>query len=228
MLKTQNTKHKKTNNAKQKGKQKMKTLLISTKAACMILAITGFALSSRASPIPITGSISFAGSTTINGTSFVTATAFSSFQNVTVGAPSALSGSYVGTSGATVTMTPFIWSPPTASTPVNPLWTFVSGGDTYSFDLSVLHVDYASTTGLLLSGLGTAYITGSGLDFLATTGTWNLSSQTLGQSSFTFSSTTTVPNSVPDGGTTATLLGGSLLGLAYVGRKQKLNHLKSL
>lgn len=199
----------------------MKTLLTYSKTACMILAITGITLSSRASPIPITGSLSFSGTTTINGTSFVTATAFTSFQNVTVGAPSALSGNYVGTSGSAVTMTPFIWSPPTASTPVNPLWTFVSGGDTYSFDLNVLHVDYASTTGLLLSGLGTAFITGPGSDFLATTGTWNLSSQTLGQSSFTFSSTTTAPNSVPDGGTTATMLGGSLIGLAFIGRKQK-------
>jgi hypothetical protein len=206
----------------------MKIPILSPKTACVILAITGFAMSMQAVPIPITGSISFAGTTTINGSSFVTATEFTSFQNVTVGAASALSGSYVGTSGAAVTMTPFIWSPPTASTPVNPLWTFVSGGNTYSFDLGVLHEDYVSPTGLLLSGIGTAFITGPGLDFMATTGTWNLSSQTLGESSFTFSSTTTVPNSVPDGGPTAMLLGGSLCGLAFIGRKQKLNHLKSL
>jgi len=199
----------------------MKIPIISAKTACLILAITGIGLSTQATPIPITGSISFAGTTTIDGASFVSATRFMSFENVTVGAPSALSGNYVGTSGAAVTVTPFTWSPPTASTPVNPLWTFVSGGNTYSFDLSVLHVDYASDTGLLLSGLGTAFITGPGLDFLATTGTWNLSSQTLGQSSFTFSSTTTVPNGVPDGGTTVTLLGGSVLGLALIGRKQK-------
>jgi hypothetical protein len=206
----------------------MKTNIISVKTTCLLLTFTSFALSLQAVPIPITGSISFAGTTTINGTSFVSATEFTSFQNVTVGAPSALSGSYVGTSGAAVTMTPFIWSPPTASTPVNPLWTFVFGGDTYSFNLGVLHADYASPTGLLLSGIGTAFITGPGLDFLATTGTWNLSSQTLGESSFTFSSTTTVPHSVPDGGTTATLLGGSLIGLAFIGRKHKLVQSNSL
>jgi hypothetical protein len=181
----------------------------------------------QAVPIPITGSISFSGTTAINGTSFVTATEFTSFQEVTVGAPSALSGNYVGTSGAAVTMTPFIWTPPTASTPVNPLWTFVSGGDTYSFDLNVLHVDYASPTGLLLSGIGTAIITGPGLAFLNTTGTWDLSAQTLNLATFTFSSTTTVPNGVPDGGTTATLLGGSLFGLALIGRKQKQIQTKS-
>ena len=206
----------------------MKIPIISPKTTGTILAIAGFALSVQAAPIPITGSISFAGTTTINGTSFVTATEFTSFEDVTVGAPSALNGNYVGTSGAAVTMTPFIWSPPTASTPVNPLWTFVSGGDTYSFDLSVLHVDYASPTGLLLSGSGTAIITGPGLAFLNTTGTWNLSAQTLNLATFTFSSTTSVPNGVPDGGTTATLLGGSLFGLAFIGRKQKLNQSRSV
>jgi len=206
----------------------MKIPIISPKITGTILAIAGIALSLQANPIPIAGSISFAGTTTINGSSFVTATEFMSFQDVTVGAPSALSGNYVGTSGAAVTMTPFIWSPPTASTPVNPLWTFVSGGNTYSFNLGVLHTDYASPTGLLLSGLGTAIITGPGLDFLETTGHWDLSAQTLNLATFTFSSTTTVPNSVPDGGTTATLLGGSLLGLAMIGRKQKLIQPKSL
>ena len=186
----------------------------------IILALASFTLSAQAVPTLITGAISISGTSTIDGTSFVSATRFTSFQNVTVGAPSALSGSYVGTSGAAVTMTPFIWSPPTASTPVNPLWTFVSGGNTYSFNLGVLHADYASPTGLLLSGIGTAFITGPGLNFLATTGTWDLSAQTLNLATFTFSSTTSIP-SVPDGGTTATLLGGSLFGLALIGRKQK-------
>jgi hypothetical protein len=199
----------------------MKIPIISPKSTGTILAIAGMALSLQASPIPITGSISFSGTSTINGTSFVTATAFTMFQSVVVGAPAALSGNYVGTSGSAVTMTPFIWSPPTASTPVNPLWTFVSGGNTYSFNLGVLHEDYASPTGLLLSGIGTAFITGPGLDFLATTGHWDLSAQTLNLATFTFSSTTTVPYSVPDGGTTATMLGASLFGLALIGRKQK-------
>ena len=199
----------------------MKIPIISPKITGTILAIAGIALSMQAVPIPVTGSISFAGTTTMDGTSFVSATRFTSFQSVFVGAPASLSGNYVGTSGAAVTMTPFIWSPPTASTPVNPLWTFASGGNTYSFDLSVLHMDYASDTGLLLSGIGTALIAGPGLDFLATTGHWDLSAQTLSLATFTFSSTTSIPFSVPDGGTTATLLGGSLFGLALIGRKKK-------
>jgi|SRR5665213_3690197 len=200
----------------------MKTNIRSLKTTGLFLAITGFAVSLQATPIPITGNISFSGTSTINGSSFVTATAFTKFENVFVGAPSALSGSYVGTSGAPVTMTPFTWSPPSASTPLNPLWTFVFGGDTYSFDLSVLNVDFAGPTGLLLSGTGTAIITGPGLDFVNTTGAWNLSAQTLNLATFTFSSTTTVPAvAVPDGGTTATMLGGSLFGLALINRKRK-------
>jgi hypothetical protein len=199
----------------------MKTNITSPKITSIILAISGLALSAQAISTPISGNISFSGTTTIDSTSFVTATRFLSFQNVVVGAPSALSGDYVGTSGAAVTVTPFIWSPPTASTPLNPLWTFISGGDTYSFDLSILHVDYASPTGLLLSGLGTALITGPGMEKLNTTGTWNFSSQTLGQTSFTFSSTTTVPAAaVPDGGSTVAMMGASLLGLSIMKRKQ--------
>ena len=195
---------------------------ITPKITCLILAITGFAWNLQAIPTPISGSISFSGTTMIDSTSFVSATRFVSFQNVTVGAPSALSGDYTGTSGAAVTMTPFIWVPPTASTPLNPLWTFVSGGNTYSFDLSVLHQDYASPTGLLLSGIGTAHITGPGLSKLDTTGSWDLSAQTLNLATFTFSSTTTIPSSVPDGGSTVVLLGGSLIGLGLIGRKQCL------
>jgi len=188
-----------------------------------ILAMSGFALSAQANPIPIVGNISLSGTVTMNGPSFVTATAFTGFEDVTVGGPSALSGDYVGTSGSAVTLTPFTWSPPTASTPINPLWSFVYDGDTYSFDLTVLHEDYASPTGLLLSGQGTAYITGPGTDYLPTSGTWDFSSQSQGQTSFTYSSTTIVPAaSVPDSGSTVAMMGASLIGLFVMGRKQSV------
>lgn len=198
----------------------MKTSLQSLKITGLCLAVAGFALGLQAVPTTISGGISFSGTSSIDSTSFVTATRFTLFQDVTVGAPSAQSGDYLGTSGATVTLVPFIWDGPTASTPINPLWTFVSGGNTYSFDLSVLHKDFASPTGLLLSGLGTARISGPGLEKLDTPGLWNFSAQTQGLSTFTFSSTTTVPPpGVPDGGTSVVLLGGSLLGLGLIRRK---------
>ena len=214
----------KTKNENSTMKNKSNTSQIITS---VILAISGFALSAQAVPIPVSGNISLSGTVTMDGTSFVSSTKFTAFQNVTVGAPSALSGSYVGTSGSAVTVTPFTWSPPTASTPINPLWSFVYNGDIYSFNLSVLHEDYASPTGLLLSGLGTAFITGPGVNYLATAGIWDFSAQTEGQSTFTFSSTTVVPaSSVPDGGSTAAMMGASLIGLGILGRKQKQNPAK--
>lgn len=194
----------------------MKTNLISLKTACVMLAVAGFALTSQAIP-SVTGAVSFSGTATMDGTSFMSATKFISFQDVDVGAESSLSGSYVGTHGAAVTVTPFTWSPPTASTPINPLWKFVSGGLTYSFDLTVLHLDFASPTGILLSGIGTAHITG----FLDTVGHWDFSAQTQNLASFTFSATTTATAVVPDGGTTVAMLGASFLGICLVSRKLK-------
>jgi hypothetical protein len=189
----------------------------------IILAITAFTVGLQAIPMPISGAISFSGTSSIDSSSFVTATRFTSFEDVFVGAPSALSGDYAGTSGAAVTMTPFIWAPPTASTPINPLWTFTSGGNTYSFDLSVLHEDCASPTGLLLSGLGTGHISGPGIDTLDTSGRWSFSAKSLDLATFTFSSSTVVlAHEVPDGGTTSAMLGGTLLGLGVMGRKKIL------
>ncbi|MEO7675607.1 MAG: VPDSG-CTERM sorting domain-containing protein, partial [Verrucomicrobiota bacterium] len=135
---------------------------------------------------------------------------------VVVGTPLAVSGDYTGTSGASVTVNPFIWNPPGASTPITPLWTFTTGGKTYSFDLSVLHVDFAAPTGLFLSGIGTAHLTGIGVEKMDTTGSWNFSAQTMGSSTFTFSSTTEVPISVPDGGSTMILLGSGLGGIFFL------------
>jgi len=208
------------NRTKKRRNITMKKNIPSPIITSLVLAVAGFAVNAEAIPTAISGNLSFSGTTTINSGSFVTATKFLSFQDVFVGAASSLSGDYAGTSGAAVTVTPFTWSPPTASTPLDPLWTFVFGGDTYSFDLNVLHLDYASPTGLLLSGLGTAIITGPGIDKIDTSGTWDFSAQTLGQSSFTFSATTDVPASVSDGGSTVFLLGASMFGLAIFNRKQ--------
>ena len=114
------------------------------------------------------------------------------------------------------------WNPAGASTPLNPLWSFVSAGKTYSFNLISLHQDFVSSTALVLSGLGTAFITGGGSEKIATTGLWNFTGQTLGVSSFTFSSSADVNapvTSVPDGGSTAMLLGSGLVGFAWFRRK---------
>lgn len=197
----------------------MKTKHSYLKKVAIALAISGLVLGAQAIPTPIDGTISFSGSSTIDGNSFITATEFLSFNEVTVGSSATLNGDYVGTSGAAVTMTPFTWAPTTASTPINPLWSFTMAGITYSFTLDDLDQDFVAARSLLLSGFGTAYITGPGVDKLATSGIWNFSAQTMGLATFTFSSTTQAPLSVPDGGTTLAMLGSALFGFGVLKRK---------
>lgn len=202
-------------------KQKMKTRVLSPSLALALMAIGAFTLSVQAVPTSIVGDISFHGSAVMNGTSFTTATAFTSFTEVTVGSAATATGDYAGTQDANVTMTAFSWAP--ASTPLLPLWTFTSLGKTYSFDLTSMHLDFASSTGLLLSGLGVAHITGANSEKIDTEGYWDFSAQTLNSATFTFSASNKVPvprTSVPDGGTTVALLGGSVFGLAFLRRKQ--------
>lgn len=172
----------------------------------------------QAVPTSIEGTVSFSGSATTDDANLANATKFTDFGTVTVGQESGLSGDYAGTAGAPVDFTPFTWDPVTASVPLNPLWTFDNGGNTYSFDLTSLSVDFVSSTALVLSGLGTAMITGPGMDKLPTSGLWNLSGQTQGgAASFTFSSSSTVPTpAVPDGGATALLFGLSMLGFGLL------------
>lgn len=185
------------------------------------LLMTGLTSSLLAIPVSIEGNVSFSGSATTDTASLSTSTRFTGFQDVTVGAPSTTSGDYLGTSGSDVTMTPFTWSPVDASIPINPLWTFFSGGNTYSFNLNTMNLDFVSPTALVLSGFGTASITGPGLEKLDTVGLWNFSGQTLGESSFTFSSSNVVPtppSRVPDNGTTVAMLGLGLLGVGLLRR----------
>jgi hypothetical protein len=176
----------------------------------------------QAVPTSIAGVISFSGSASTDNSNLSVATKFLTFGTVTVGEAAGLSGDYAGTAGAVVTFTPFTFDPVGASLPVAPLWTFMSGGNTYSFTLESLNVDFVSPRFLNLSGLGTASITGPGVEKLDTAGLWSLSGQTFGEASFTFSSSTEVPppaTNVPDGGTTAMLLGFSVLGFGILRRK---------
>ena len=198
----------------------MKSKTITTLTAASLLLV-GLSSSLLAIPSTIEGVISFSGSATTDTTSLSTSTRFLSFREVTVGTPSTTSGDYVGTSGRAVTITPFTWNPIGASIPINPLWTFVSGGNTYSFNLNTMNLDYVSPTALFLSGFGIASITGPGLEKLDTPGLWNFSGQTLGDSSFTFSSSNLVPtpSRVPDNGMTFTMLGLGLLGVGLLKRR---------
>jgi PEP-CTERM motif-containing protein len=76
----------------------------------------------------------------------------------------------------------FSWSP--ASTPVTPIWTFTLGSTTYSFNLLTIALQSQNATGVVVSGTGTAFITG----FTPTAGTWSFSGNSAGGGQFTFSS----------------------------------------
>jgi len=202
-----------------KTKPKLAPLMV---GAIVLTAFTG---SGNSVPTSINGIISFSGSATVNGTNLEDATSFLSFGPVTVGSSATVTGDYTGTAAASANFTPFTWDPVGASLPVQPLWSFASEGNTYAFNLGSLKVDYVSPTALVLSGFGTASVTGPGLEKTDTAGLWILSGQTLGSSSFTFSATTMVPppttggQSVPDGGTTALLLGLGVCGVGWLRRK---------
>jgi type 1 fimbria pilin len=198
---------------------KTKPILALALGTMLLTALPG---SVQAIPTSIAGVISFSGSASTDNSNLSTATKFLTFGTVTVGQAAGLSGDYAGTAGAAVTFTPFTFDPVGASLPVAPLWTFMSGGNTYSFTLESLSVDFVSPRFLNLSGFGTASITGPGVEKLDTAGLWSLSGQTFGEASFTFSSSTEVPppgTNVPDGGTTAMLLGFSVLGFGFLRRK---------
>jgi hypothetical protein len=85
-----------------------------------------------------------------------------------------------------------------------------------------MNVDFVSPTAMFPSGFGTASITGPGVEKLNTPGLWDFSGQTLGDNSFTFSSSNLVPtppSRVPENGMTVTMLGLSLLGFGLLKRK---------
>jgi hypothetical protein len=176
----------------------------------LIVAGVIAASGSSAFAISISGEISMSGGATANNTDLTAATAISSFGVVTV-TPGSTAGAYAGTDGSLVTYTPFTFTP--FSGPISPLWTFTSGGVTYSFDLLSVSKDPGATANsLTLHGSGMARISGGVYE--DTPGEWVFTINR-GTSLFSFSSST----AVPDGGATAMLVGLGLLGMGCMRRK---------
>lgn len=185
--------------------------------AAAILATTAV----QATPISnITGNIGFFG---FSGTSVSDGVTTFSPANpwVDVGG----TGDYSLTGGALATFNAISYTGTgtgaTLTTPVDPLWTLTVSGITYSFDLtSLLNAD-VNPNSVYLSGMGTAYITG----YAATEATWSLEGTGANeQFEIDFSTTSTTSGSsggstVPDGGTTAMMLGLGLGACGLFGRK---------
>jgi hypothetical protein len=179
-------------------------------------ALLALACISPAVAVPISGSIGFNGTPTVTGgSSFATSTTITSYTDTTV-AGGSMSGAYAGIPATTaVTFNPFQYNTPVV--PVTPLWTFVFGGLTYSLDALTMVSQFSSLTNTWnIAGTGTARITG----FDATPGTYTFTLTNAG-AAFSFASTATASR-VPDGGTTALMVGFSVLALGLLARKQAL------
>lgn len=186
-----------------------------TKIASIAL---GLALIPAAMAVQINGSIAFDGSTVVDAP-LPSATAFNSFSGAKVSLGTQ-SGVYLGTGGTAATFTPFAFSGASGE-----LWNFSLGATSYSFWID--SISSATSTALspnlnLLSiaGTGMAKITGyedtMGEFSFAITG--NNSQTALGFSAFSFAAGKDT-HTVPDYGTSFSLLAVGLIGLAGMSRK---------
>jgi VPDSG-CTERM motif len=163
----------------------------------------------QAQATPITGDITFGGVVTFDNIDLSLAKQVSTdFAIVT--SDSGSFGSIPILSS--VTIAPWIFSP---STPTTPLWSV--GG--FSFDLTSSTIVTQTKFFLNITGIGT--LNGPGFD--PTAGTWSFTvANALGGTHETFGfQSDTAAGLVPDGGTTAALLGLALAGIEVLRRKFK-------
>lgn len=191
----------------------------------LTLAVAALVGGTALHAVPIVGQVEMQGVITLNNSVLGSATgtivdpvnpeAFTVGQTAT--------GSYAGIGFNAVEWKAFSWSP-VSVLPIESLWSFTSGGRTYSFDLATLNVNTHTSTFLDISGAGWLKISDgqSGPSYDDTYGVWSFqvtnSNGTSPSSAFIFQSS----NSTPDGGTTALLVGVGLVGMSFVAHRRRL------
>jgi len=172
--------------------------------------------------VPITGNIGFTGGATFNTSSAATATAITSWLAPKVTLDSGVFASpsvFAVPLGSPVTFAPGGWNFNTASA-VNNFWSV--GGFTFEL-LSSFILQQGGTPGVTayVVAEGTGLISGNG--YTATPMSWMFTSQDpiagRNPDSWTFSTSSAAIGGVPDGGSTAILLGAALSGVALLKRK---------
>jgi hypothetical protein len=173
--------------------------------ACAAMAL-GLAATVQAAQI--TGGVSLGGGTLTTDSGNLNGAHSLSFSGITTVVNA--SGSYTGILGDQVEMFNLTFNPaPLSGTPV---WLTTPGGVAYYFLITSLNIDNQTSSVLDLSGTGTLHIDGD----TDTIGGWVFTANSLGDT-FSFSSSNGV--NVPDGGTTALLLGTALSAMGLIRRK---------
>lgn len=179
-------------------------------------AVAALAVTASLPAAPITGGIAISGGFTANGTAGDLTTATS----IAIAGPFSIitadtTGSFVGADSTSVTFA----TPITVNgggnnlVPNKVLWTVKVSGVTYTFTVNTEGESVDTANQLTLVGNGT--FTDSNGD-TPVSGTYQLG---FGVTQDTFSFQNNSQVNVPDGGTTAMLLGGALMGLGLLKRK---------
>jgi VPDSG-CTERM motif len=199
---------------KQKGESEdMKIAWI--KLTAIAAAVCG--LAGIAQAVPISGDITFAGGVTLNTSSSGTATEVLSWTGPGgTGSPIVISddGSFSGIAAGSAATFASPWFFNSGS--VSGLWSV--GGFTFNLTSSHIVFQGGNPAGVLVDGIGA--VSGNGLDSEAMT--WSFStSDPSADGVFSFQVADGTTGTVPDGGTTAMLLGVGILGLGLL-KKQML------
>jgi VPDSG-CTERM motif len=183
--------------------------------AAVASAVCG--LAGVAQAVPISGDITFAGGVTLDTSSAGTATEVLSWTGPGgTGMPVVISddGSFSSIAGGTSASFASPWH--FNSGPLNDLWSV--GGFTFDLTSSSIVFQGGSPAGVLVDGIGV--ISGNGLTAEAVTWSFSTSDPSAGDV-FSFQVADGTTGAVPDGGTTAMLLGLGVLGLGLL-KKQML------
>jgi hypothetical protein len=170
------------------------------------VAALAFAVSSTASAALINGAITFSGGATLDADDVGDATGVTGWVNAVVESRSGDFASYTLVGDSVSLVSPWSFN----SGAIAAFWTV--GG--FTFDLTSSSVIFQGANAVVVEGTG--ILKGNG--FQDTNGSWSFSTQDPDANGvFSFSASGA---SVPDGGTTAALLGAALVGLSLLARRR--------